>query len=66
MKPGDLVRPLPGYSESRNPPYGVIIEIKDLHGSICGNRALARFNVLFPEGVFPMYDFEMEIVNEAG
>lgn len=66
MKPGDLVHPLPGYSESRDPPCGVIIEIVDLYGSMYGNRTSTRFNVLFPEGIFPMYDFEMEMISEVG
>lgn len=65
MKPGDLVRPLPGYSESRNPPCGLIIEIANISADRYGNQTTTRFNVMFPEGIFPMYDFEMEIVNEA-
>jgi hypothetical protein len=66
MRPGDLVRPFTEYSESRRPPCGVIIEIANLSADRYGNRTATRFNVLFPEGIFPMYDFEMEVISEAG
>lgn len=63
MKPGDLVCPLTKYSESRTPPCGIIIETADLYADQYGNRTASRFNVLFSEGIFPMYDFEMELID---
>ena len=69
MKPGDLVRPLPGYSEMRNPPCGIIIEGADLidsQSNLGRYMHASRFIVLFPQGQFPMYDFEMEIIDETG
>ena len=69
MKPGDLVIPLPGYSAMRDPPCGIIIKREDLIDSQSNfdrYRSASRFIVLFPQGLFPMYSFEMEIVNETG
>ena len=69
MKPGDLVRPIPGYSEMRDPPYGIIIERADhidSQSNLGRYMNASRFTVLFPQGLFPMYDFEMELIDETG
>lgn len=66
MKPGDLVVPLPGYTEMKNPPAGIILERASLDNPINrgGHSLTGRFLVLFPQGIFPMYDFEMEVISE--
>lgn len=67
MKPGDLVRLFPGYSEMRDPPCGIIIERADLidsRSNLGRYMNASRFIVLFLQGQFPMYDFEMEVIDE--
>ena len=58
MKPGDLVKPRPECTEIRPIPIGIIIEEARAHPQF----AITRFNVFFPQGIFPMYSYEMEIV----
>jgi hypothetical protein len=67
MKPGDLVRPLPGYTEMRDPHCGIIVERADLidsQSNLDRYRSASRFIVMFPQGQFPMYNFEMEVIDE--
>ena len=58
MKPGDLVKPRPGCTMVFPIPVGIIIEeinrIPQLETTL--------FNVLFPQGIFRMYSFEIEAV----
>ena len=58
MKIGDLVKPRPEYTVVFPIPVGIIIEeinrIPQLETTL--------FNVLFPQGIFRMYSFEMEAV----
>lgn len=56
MKPGDLVICLPEYTESKERVVGMILRENDL----LWHASTVRYDVLFPEGVFPMYDYEME------
>ena len=60
MKPGDLVRPLAGYTEIFPIPCGIIIE----ESNLAVGFEVTRFNVLFPQGVFPMFSYEMELVQD--
>ena len=58
MKPGDLVKPRPGCTMVFPIPVGIIIEEAGPYPQF----ETTLFNVLFPQGVFPMYSFEMEAV----
>ena len=58
MKPGDLVKPRPEYTVVFPIPVGIIIEEAGPYPQF----ETTLFNVLFPQGVFPMYSFEMEAV----
>jgi hypothetical protein len=66
MNPGDLIIPLPEYTESRRPPMGIIIREENLSDAVQNFAGVNRYIVLFPEGLSPMYDFEMELVCESG
>lgn len=61
MKPGDLVVCRPEYTEASVPPVGVILEEANLKW----HAEVVRFNVLFPEGIFPMYSYEIELLAPA-
>jgi len=56
MKPGDLVICLPEYTGSKGTVVGMILRENDLLWHA------VRYDVLFPEGVFPMYDYEMRVL----
>jgi hypothetical protein len=58
MKPGDLIVVRPGYTESQSA-VGMILRKSDLKW----HARTIRYDVLFPEGVFPMYDYEMQLLD---
>jgi hypothetical protein len=60
MKPGDLVRAKPEYCEPDAPLVGMIVEVAD-HPLFPRNE-FHRCLVLFPSGVFPMYTYEIEVI----
>lgn len=58
MKPGDLIAVRPEYTESPSA-VGMILGTNDLKW----HAQTVRYNVLFPEGVFTMYDYEMQLLD---
>lgn len=58
MKPGDLVKPRPEYAVVFPIPVGIIIEEAGPYPQF----ETTLFNVLFSQGIFPMYSYEMEAV----
>lgn len=66
MKPGDLIRCLPEYTESETPVVGMILGTNDLNlgtNDLKWHARTIKYDVLFPGGVFPMYDYEMQLLD---
>lgn len=60
MKPGDLVRVREGYEQSGE--SGVVVCL--LEPSVESGNPM--YNVLFPDGMSPMFEYEMDVISDEG
>jgi len=63
MKLGDLVKICPEYSDPDVIGLGIIVDTAE--GELYLKTGVVKFLVLFPDGLFPMYSYEIELVNEC-